>query len=88
MSRPEPPDAPGQPKQLEVYDPDPVPVVAAGTVLWFVAFLVLLALRDRLSDAGEEQWVWRALVGGCLGLVGTALCVRRRRRGGLPTTPR
>ncbi|MCW2604116.1 MAG: integral rane protein [Pseudonocardiales bacterium] len=64
--------------------PDPVPVdaariVAAGTALWAVAFVVLLPFWSRLSDAGNLFWLWTCLCGTALGLLG--IIVIRRHRG-------
>lgn len=59
---------------------DAVRVVAGGTALWLVAFLVLLAFADPLAGADRLVWLWTALVGFLLGLLGLRLCVVRRRR--------
>lgn len=63
---------------LEPVEVDDVKVVAAGTALWLVAFLVLLPFHDRLAGSGREWWVWTALAGFGLGLLGVAVCRRRR----------
>lgn len=62
----------------EPLDVDAVWIVAAGTALWFLAFLVLLPFRGRLADAGNEVLIWTCLTGGLLGLVGLPLTVRQR----------
>ena len=59
---------------------DDVAVVTLGTVLWAVALVAALLLRDRLDERGNERWVWVAAAGIFLGLVGLRL-VRRRRAG-------
>jgi hypothetical protein len=66
--------------------PDPPPLrtndvrpVAIGTVLWAVAFVVLLPFRARLEDAGRLWWIAACASGFLLGLVGLAY-VRRRAR--------
>lgn len=51
--------------------------VAIGTVLWGVAFLVLLPFHDRLEDAGRLWWIPTCAAGFLLGLVGLVY-VRRR----------
>ncbi len=63
---------------LEPYDVDGVATVALGTLAWAVAFLVLLALRDRLAAAGASWWLWTCVVGALLGVLGVLLCWRRR----------
>lgn len=70
-----PPNARPTPPPLEA---DTVRIVAAGTVLWFAGFVVLLPLRGRLADEGNEVWVWTCLAGGLLGLLGVLLAVRAR----------
>lgn len=57
---------------------DAVPVIAVGTALWALALVVLLLLHGRLEDAGHADWVWVALAGTGLGLLGL-WHVRRRR---------
>jgi hypothetical protein len=62
----------------EPLDVDAARVVAAGTILWFVGFLVLLVFRARLTAAGHEVWLWTCLAGTGLGLIGFPLCLRER----------
>lgn len=62
------------------YDTDGIGAVALGTVVWFVAFLVLLALHDRLRHDGHLWFIATALAGWLLGLLGVYVCVRRRNR--------
>ena len=62
----------------EPLDVDAVRVVAAGTVLFLVAFLVLLTFRGRLAEAGREEWIWTCLAGVVLGAVGIPVTVRQR----------
>ncbi|MFI9010416.1 DUF2530 domain-containing protein [Actinosynnema sp. NPDC053489] len=52
---------------------DPVPVVVAGTALWFVAFaLVLLFGRD------QSTLLWTCLAGGVLGFIGYGIFAWQR----------
>lgn len=69
--RPRPPD----PQPLDV---DGVAAVVAGTVLWGVAFLVLLPFHDDLVDHDRGWWLWTCLAGAGMGLVGLWYCLRRR----------
>lgn len=65
----------------EPLDVDAVRVVTAGTVLWAVAGLVLLAFgRDWLADHDRTWWLWTCLAGFGLGLFGVWFCRRRRDR--------
>jgi len=59
---------------------DAVLPVTVGTVLWGVALLVLLPLRSRLAESGEDWWVAVAAVGFGLGVLGTWWVRRRRAR--------
>ena len=56
-----------------------VRTVSVGTVIFLVASLVLLVLRDELQDAGREWWLWTCVVGFGLGLFGYTYCSRRAR---------
>jgi heme exporter protein D len=65
--------------------PDPLPletddvkIIAIGTGLWFLALVATLVAHDRLADDGHESWVWVALAGTFVGLLGLRYVVRRR----------
>lgn len=45
------------------------PVVYVGTAAWLVACLVLLVLRYGF-DLGPPIWLWTALAGSALGILG------------------
>ena len=53
-------------------------VVTVGTALWAVGLVATLVLHDRLSEHGNDDWVWIMAAGLFLGLVGLRH-VRRRR---------
>lgn len=53
-------------------------VVGWGTMIWFVAFLVMLPLRGRLEHAGHPDWFWTSLAGWTLGLLGIAVARAQR----------
>lgn len=62
-------------------------IVVPGTVVWFVAFVVLLFVTDFLRAHHAMIWLWTCLAGWILGLTGLALqawqrsAARRGRRG-------
>lgn len=56
---------------------DDVRIVAGGTVLWAIAFVVLLVLRLTDHDI-HGWWIEMCAAGALLGLVGVRYCVRRR----------
>jgi hypothetical protein len=68
---------PGRPAP-EPLDVDVVSVVAVGTALWFVAFLVMLPLRGRLAEGGHANWFWTSLAGWVLGLLGIVVARAQR----------
>ena len=57
---------------------DAVVPVTVGTVLWAIAFVVLLPFRSRLKANGTDWWLWVCAAGFVLGILGS-LWVRRRR---------
>lgn len=67
-----------RPAAAKPLDVDGVRTVLVGTVLWAVAFVVLLVLRDELVDQGREWWLWTALAGAGLGMLGFEYTRRRR----------
>jgi hypothetical protein len=75
------------PKAEVARRPDPQPletddrwVVVAGTVLWLVTFVVLLAFfRSDLRRHHTEWWLWSCWIGVALGLYGFRFVTRRQR---------
>ncbi|KFF59088.1 hypothetical protein JF66_13865 [Cryobacterium sp. MLB-32] len=66
--------------------PDPLPARTdarkaffAGTVVWLLALGAALILRDQITSAGLDWWIWCAVIGVGLGLFGL-LWVQMRRR--------
>lgn len=54
--------------------------VAVGTGIWALLFVLGLSLQSELASTGREWWIWTALSGVLLGLVGYAYLVVRRPR--------
>lgn len=71
MNQPDPP-------KVEPLDADGVGAALTGTIMWAIALVVLIVLRDRLAAAGAQWWIAVACTGVVLGLVGLAFTVRRR----------
>lgn len=63
----------------EPLDVDANRIIIAGTVLWFVGFLVLVVFVGRLRDADALVWLWTCLAGWVLGLLGLYVAIRQRR---------
>jgi hypothetical protein len=66
--------------EVEPLDVDGTRTVAVGTVLWLVAFVLLLPFYGRLADDGRTWWLWTCLAGFGLGVIGWDYCRRRRNR--------
>jgi hypothetical protein len=60
---------------------DRVPVLI-GTVAWAVLAVVAWIAYDTLEDDGRGWWLWSAVSGFVLGLMGLWIVQRRRTRGG------
>ncbi|AZI59356.1 DUF2530 domain-containing protein [Nakamurella antarctica] len=75
------------PPPLPVYKAELTRVVVPGTILWFVAFVVLLFFIDDLRNSDAMIWLWTCMTGWILGLVGLGIygwqrsAARRGRRG-------
>jgi uncharacterized protein DUF2530 len=70
----------------DLVNPPPVQInarriVAAGTLMWFVAFVVLLPFWHRLGADHHRIWLWTCLAGWILGLLGWSVMRRHRRAG-------
>lgn len=63
---------------VQPLDVDGVGAIAIGTILFAIAFVVLLFWRDSLAADGREWWIWVCAVGAGLGVIGTAYTARRR----------
>jgi hypothetical protein len=56
---------------------DDVTLVAVGTALWALAFVVLVGLRAAGTDV-HRWWLVMCAAGAALGVVGVRYCRRRR----------
>jgi uncharacterized membrane protein YfcA len=59
-------------------------IVAVGTALFFIAFVVLLPFYGWLGQHHHRLWLWTCLAGWVLGHIGWWL-VRKHRRDGRTT---
>jgi hypothetical protein len=73
----EPDAAVGDPQLLPL-DADGVGVITVGTVLWWVAFVVLLVWPDHAGHGGPRGWLAITFAGGTLGIYGIYYTRRRR----------
>jgi hypothetical protein len=65
---------------VEPLDVDGTRTVAVGTVLWLVAFVLLLPFYGRLEQTNRVWWLWTCLAGFGLGVLGWDYCRRRRNK--------
>lgn len=56
-------------------------IVAAGTLLWFVAFVALLPFYGWLGRHDHRVWLWTCLAGTILGASGWSIMTRHRGMG-------
>jgi hypothetical protein len=63
---------------VDPLDVDGVRTLAVGTVLWGIAFLMLLPFSGRLREDGHLWWLWTCVAGFGHGLVGWDYCRRRK----------
>ena len=55
-----------------------VAITTGGTILWLVAFVVLLPLHGTLARHHATWWLWTCLCGALLGLYGIRYTRGRR----------
>lgn len=70
------------PHEIQPLDVDGVRTMIVGTVLWLLAFILLLPFYGRLQESGSLWWLWTCLAGFGLGMYGIDYCRRRRSRRG------
>ncbi len=56
-----------------------VRTIGVGTLLFGLAFVMLLPFYGQLQDAGRGWWLWTCLTGFGLGAFGFDFCRRRAR---------
>lgn len=64
--------------EVEPLDVDGVRTMTVGTVAWGIIALALLPFWGNLQDQGRTWWLWTAIAGLGLGLMGIEFCKRRR----------
>jgi hypothetical protein len=66
-------------RELEPMEVDLAKIVLAGTALYALAAVILLALHTSLTHDGHGRWPWIAVSGVGLGLLGLFYVKRRDR---------
>jgi len=72
----------GQPpkKELAPLEVNGITAVTIGTLVWTVATLVMVLMRDQLESAGRGNWINIGIAGIILGLLGMRYTKRRAAR--------
>lgn len=71
--------------EVEPMDVDGVRTITVGTILWGVLAIALLPFLGNLESSGRTWWMWTAVAGFGLGLIG--LEYSRRRKNALRMAP-
>jgi len=64
--------------EVEPLDVDGVRTMTIGTILWGIAAVALIPFWGTLQENGRTWWLWAAIAGFGLGLMGIEYCRRRR----------
>jgi len=64
--------------EVEPMDVDGVRTMTVGTILWAVLAIALLPFLGNLESSGRTWWMWTAVAGFGLGLIGLEYCRRRK----------
>ena len=64
--------------KVEPMDVDGVRTMTVGTIVWGAVAVGLLPFLGRLESQDRAWWIWTALAGFGLGLIGIEYCRRRR----------
>jgi hypothetical protein len=67
---------------------DAVKIVAIGIGGWVVASAAAVVFLPWLTAGGHGSWLWTCFAGVGIGLIGLALCWRRRKRLGVRAAAR
>lgn len=64
--------------EVEPMDVDGVRAMTVGTIIWGVIAIALLPFLGNLESTGRVWWMWTAVAGFGLGLIGVEYCRRRK----------
>ena len=71
------PDGQRLKKELAPLEVNGITAVTLGTVIWSVATLIMVLMRDQLEAAGRGNWIAIGVAGIVLGLLGLRYSKRR-----------
>ena len=70
----------GKKLALEPLEINGITAVTVGTIIWTVATVIMILLRDQLEASGRGNWIWICACGVLLGLLGIRYTRRRAAR--------
>jgi hypothetical protein len=70
----------GEKLALEPLEIDGITAVLVGTIVWTVATVIMILMRDQLEASGRGNWIWICACGVLLGLLGIRYTRRRAAR--------
>jgi len=70
----------GQKLALEPLEINGITAVIVGTIVWTVATVIMILMRDQLEASGRGNWIWICACGVLLGLLGIRYTRRRAAR--------
>ena len=74
------PDGQHPKKELAPLEVNGITAVTIGTVIWSVATLIMVLMRNQLEEAGRSNWIAIGVAGIILGLLGMRYTKRRAAR--------
>jgi len=70
----------GEKLALEPLEINGITAVTVGTIIWTVATVIMILMRDQLAASGRGNWIWICACGVLLGLIGIRYTRRRAAR--------
>ena len=67
-------------KELAPLEVNGITAVTLGTIIWSVATLIMVLMRNQLEEAGRGNWIAIGVAGIVLGLLGMRYTKRRAAR--------
>jgi hypothetical protein len=74
------PGVPASKHELKPLEVNGITAVTLGTIIWSVATLIMVLMRDQLESAGRGNWIAIGVAGITLGLLGIRYTKRRAAR--------
>jgi hypothetical protein len=74
------PSSPAVKQELKPLEVNGITAVTVGTVIWSIATLIMVLMRNQLEAAGRDNWIAIGVAGIVLGLLGMRYTKRRAAR--------